>query len=245
LSCRARRRRRAGAILLAETALGAPSARDAALSLAARVAAEGLGILPWEEAGAGDFLARARWYAARLAERGARGGEGGEAATFEALSEAALRADAAAWLGPFVSGGPGPVLTGSALRRALEALLPYAARAALDREAPERVELPSGSSRPVLYAAGADPVVEARVQEFYGLAEHPRLCGRPLVLRLLSPAGRPLQVTADLPGFWRGSWAEARKELRGRYPKHDWPEDPAAAAPSAKGLKKKPPATGR
>ncbi|HRY72461.1 MAG TPA: ATP-dependent helicase C-terminal domain-containing protein, partial [Spirochaetia bacterium] len=60
--------------------------------------------------------------------------------------------------------------------------------------------------------------------------------------RLLTPAGRPLQVTADLPGFWRGSWAEARKELRGRYPKHDWPEDPAAAAPSARGFKKKPPA---
>ena len=268
LSCRARRRRRAGSILLSETPLGPPSPEAAGLALAARVAAEGLRILPWEEGGgasgagsAGAFLARARWYLAAksgaAARRGAagRGGAAAEPGSLDAaargsqdgeawpdLSDETLAAEAGRWLAPFVQGGTGPVISGGALRRALEALFPYRLRAELDREAPERLGLPSGSSRPVLYGEGPAPVVEARVQEFYGLAEHPRIAGRPVTLRLLTPAGRPLQVTADLPGFWRGSWAEARKELRGRYPKHDWPEDPAAAAPSARGFKKKPPA---
>jgi len=266
LHCRARRRRRAGSILLSETPLGPPSPEAAGQTLAARVAAEGLGILPWEAGGdasgagsAGAFLARARWlFGAAEAEAAPPGaGTPGSApaaapppgAAAPGAAEAALRLspewmarNAAEWLAPFVHGGPGPVLDGAALRRAAEALLPWEARAALDRLAPERLGLPSGSSRPVLYAEGADPVVEARVQEFFGLSEQPRIAGRPVVARLLTPAGRPLQVTADLPGFWRGSWAEARKELRGRYPKHDWPEDPAAAAPSARGFKKKPPA---
>jgi ATP-dependent helicase HrpB len=108
----------------------------------------------------------------------------------------------------------------------------------MDREAPERIRLPSGSERPVDYS-GHEPALEARVQELFGLAEHPTLSGRPLVLRLLTPAGRPLQITQDLPGFWRGSWADARKELKGRYPKHRWPEDPAAAKPSKSETKRK------
>ena len=87
--------------------------------------------------------------------------------------------------------------------------------------------------------SGPEPAAEARVQEFFGLSGHPTVCGRPVVLRLLTPAGRPLQVTADLPGFWRGSWAEARKELRGRYPKHEWPERPWEAAPSRSGIKRR------
>jgi ATP-dependent helicase HrpB len=76
--------------------------------------------------------------------------------------------------------------------------------------------------------------VEVRVQEVYGLAEHPRVAGRPLVMALLSPAHRPIQTTTDLPGFWAGSWKDVRSEMRGRYPKHLWPEDPATAAPTVR-----------
>ena len=75
--------------------------------------------------------------------------------------------------------------------------------------------------------SGGSPAVEARIQEVFGLSASPRVCGVPLAFRLLSPARRPIQVTADLAGFWKGSYAEVRKEMRGRYPKHDWPEDPA------------------
>jgi ATP-dependent helicase HrpB len=119
------------------------------------------------------------------------------------------------------------------------ALAPRELHGAIEREAPKRLELPSLSSKPIDYRGPGGPFVEARVQELFGLDEHPRVCGESLVLRLLDPGGKPLQVTSDLPGFWRGSWAEARKQLRGRYPKHEWPEDPAVAAPSRSGIKKR------
>ena len=106
----------------------------------------------------------------------------------------------------------------------------------MDRAAPERIDLPSGSSRQIIYDAPGGPCVEARISEFFGLAEQPRLGGKPLVLRLLDPGGKPIQVTSDIQGFWKGSWAQARKELRGRYPRHDWPEDPSLAAPSRSGM---------
>ena len=101
----------------------------------------------------------------------------------------------------------------------------------LDREAPPRFEAPTGSRLVIDYAADGGPRVDVRVQELYGLTAHPAVAGGrvPLVLALLSPAHRPIQLTRDLPGFWRGAWAEVRKEMRGRYPKHLWPEDPAAA----------------
>ncbi|HOX31010.1 MAG TPA: ATP-dependent helicase HrpB [Spirochaetales bacterium] len=233
LSYRARRIRRAGAIVLAETALGALGREAVAASFCARLAIEGLGILPWGEGPSSPaaFLARLRfWLAARGSPGSAAGLEPGT------LEDRALAARAAAWLGPFVGAGPGPVLEAGSLRAALEAMLDRPTRLALDREAPGRIALPSGSERPVDYA-GPEPALEARVQELFGLDEQPAACGRPLVLRLLTPAGRPLQVTADLPGFWRGSWAEARKELRGRYPKHEWPERPWEASPSRSGIR--------
>jgi len=229
LSYRARRLRLAGAISLSETAAGELPRGTVAAALARRVAAEGLGILPWGEGpqSPAAFLARLRFWASRA----------GGAAAFE---EAALAAGAAEWLGPFVEPRSSCVLTEAALRSALEAMLGRADRARLDREAPARLRLPSGSERPIDYS-GARPSVSARVQEFFGLSEHPAAAGMPLVLELLSPAGRPVQVTADLPGFWRGSWAEARKELRGRYPKHEWPERPWEAAPSRSGTKRRRP----
>ena len=100
----------------------------------------------------------------------------------------------------------------------------------LDALAPSALALPTGREAPIDY--GSDqPQVSVRVQDLFGLDEHPAAGGYPIRLHLLSPADRPIQVTADLPGFWRGSWKEVRKEMAGRYPKHQWPKDPAHAEP--------------
>jgi ATP-dependent helicase HrpB len=119
---------------------------------------------------------------------------------------------------------------------ALEEMLTREQRRALDEDAPTHFEAPSGSRIPIDYADPDAPVLAVRLQEMFGLAETPRVArGRvPLTLHLLSPAQRPVQVTRDLAGFWRGSYFDVRKDLRGRYPKHHWPDDPLAAAPTAR-----------
>jgi len=106
----------------------------------------------------------------------------------------------------------------------------------LDAEAPTHFTAPTGSRIAIDYEAEGAPGIAVRVQELYGLSAHPTLAGgrAPLTLHLLSPAHRPIQITRDLPGFWRGSWSAVRAELRGRYPKHLWPDDPAAAAPTTR-----------
>jgi ATP-dependent helicase HrpB len=102
----------------------------------------------------------------------------------------------------------------------------------MERDMPSHFVAPTGSRLPIDYDAAGGPTVTVRVQELFGLDEHPNIGNLPLVLALTSPAGRPIQVTRDLPAFWRGSWADVRREMRGRYPKHPWPEDPRAAAPT-------------
>ena len=135
------------------------------------------------------------------------------------------------WLAPYTPG-----ITGRAgldrvdLAMVLRSQLPWPAGADLDVLAPAALELPTGRSAPIDYTADA-PTAAVRVQDLFGVQEHPRAGGRPIVLQLLSPADRPIQVTADLPGFWAGSWADVRKEMAGRYPKHQWPADPATASP--------------
>lgn len=113
----------------------------------------------------------------------------------------------------------------------LASLIPYALRSEIDRALPSHFEAPTGSRIPIDYAAEAGPSIELRVQELYGLDTHPAVAnGRiPLTLVLLSPAHRPIQTTRDLPGFWRGSWKDVAKDMRGRYPRHLWPDDPASA----------------
>jgi ATP-dependent helicase HrpB len=224
--------RRAGAIVLGRRSAPRPGREELARLLASRIESEGLGFLPWGE-GAEEELARLRYYAARRPEAADRGLDPAS------LSDASLASRAAEWLGPFLLVGGGPVVDGAALKRAIAALSPPGLSASLELDAPRRIELPSGSSRRIDYRGPGGAFVEARVQELFGLAEQPRVCGDALVLRLLDPGGKPLQVTSDLPGFWRGSWAEARKQLRGRYPKHEWPEDPASAAPSRSGIRKR------
>jgi ATP-dependent helicase HrpB len=121
-----------------------------------------------------------------------------------------------------------------ALTEALRQLIGWDALRQIDRLAPAEFTSPAGSTHAIDYGAEAGPTVELRVQALFGLAEHPLVGERrvPLVLSLTSPAGRPIQTTRDLPGFWQGSWREVAREMRGRYPRHPWPDDPAAAAPT-------------
>ena len=113
----------------------------------------------------------------------------------------------------------------------MSALLPWPLKRRLEAEAPTHFEAPTGSRVPIDYEAEAGPKIAIRVQELFGLDRHPAIAGGkiPLLIELLSPAHRPVQMTRDLPGFWRGSYAVVRAEMRGRYPKHPWPDDPLAA----------------
>jgi ATP-dependent helicase HrpB len=216
--------RRAGRITLTERpARPAPAqVRD---SFRARLEQQGAGILPWNET-CRALLARMRFFAQARPEAG-----------LGDLSDAALAARSAEWLEPFLKLDGGQVLSAERLRAALQGVLgSHAGR--FHSETPESITLPTGGKRRIDYSGDA-PSVEARIQEVFGLSESPRVCGVPLTFRLLSPARRPLQVTRDLAGFWRSTYAEVRKEMRGRYPKHYWPEDPREARPIS-GVRPKP-----
>ena len=149
------------------------------------------------------------------------------------MSDAALTASADEWLKPALAGKTalGSVATDE-LAAALNTLLPWPLPRRLDAEAPTHFEAPTGTRVPIDYAAEGGPKIAIRVQELFGLSRHPAIAGGkiPLVIDLLSPAHRPVQTTRDLPGFWRGSYGAVRSEMRGRYPKHPWPDDPAAAS---------------
>ena len=146
-----------------------------------------------------------------------------------------LTADVDGWLASWITGATSlDEVRQADLLAALRAALGHDAARRVDSEAPVRVSLPSGREVKVDYSGGR-PSIAARVQEFYGSTATPQVGGRPLVLELLSPANRPVQITDDLAGFWQGSWSEVRKEMAGRYPKHDWPQDPADARPKKSG----------
>jgi ATP-dependent helicase HrpB len=120
--------------------------------------------------------------------------------------------------------------------------LTHAQRQAVEREAPERIPVPSGSHITLKYEAGRPPVLAVRIQELFGLAETPRVAGGrvPVLLHLLAPNFRPQQVTDDLASFWANTYPQVRKELRARYPKHAWPDDPLAATPQRRPQRKRP-----
>jgi len=138
------------------------------------------------------------------------------------------------WLGPHVwngaETGDGPILDGKALTLALIGRLGWREKERMDREVPECFVTPGGKKKEIEYDSGL-PVLQVRIQDVLGLQENPRILGVNLVFHLLSPAGRPLQITGDIVGFWKGSYADVRREMRGRYPKHFWPEDPLNAQP--------------
>ncbi len=222
-SLRARRRRRLGALTLAEQTLAVPQNEAAALMLADGILSLGLSRLPWTGA---LRQRRDRVMFLRRAE--------GEA--WPDLSDEALAADPG-WLAPFLVGKSKlDEVSADDLASALDAALPWDLARRLNDEAPTHFHAPTGTAAPIDYEAEGGPAIALRVQELFGLSEHPSLAGGriPLTLHLLSPANRPIQITRDLPGFWRGSWAAVRSDLRGRYPRHFWPEDPVAAAPTTR-----------
>ena len=209
----ATRERRLGAIRLSSGPDTQADPDEVAAALLNGVRAHGLALLPWSDP------------AQALRTRAAYAG-------LEALSDAALTADLDDWLPPLLAGKRRlDAVSGEGLTQALQNRIGWDGQKTLDRLAPARLETPAGSSHPIDYAAEGGPTVEVRVQALFGLATHPMLGdGTPLVLSLTSPAGRPIQTTRDLPGFWKGSWADVAKEMRGRYPRHPWPEDPASAS---------------
>lgn len=223
---RARRRRMFGRIVLSEGPAQNVSQADIEAALLERVRDDGLALLQMEEASE----TRARVSLLKSFEPEA----------WPDWSDAALLADLDAWLAPALSGKRR--LSDVDVAQTLLATLDYAARRRLDLEAPTHVETPAGGSAPLEYAGEGGPFMDVRLQEMFGVAVHPSIAnGRvPLTLRLLSPAQRPLQTTRDLPGFWRGSYAAVRSEMRGRYPKHPWPDDPLNAPPTRR-VKPKPP----
>ena len=213
----ARRRRRLGALILSDRTVAADTA-DVAAALADAVAADNLRPLPWTDA--------IRQFQARVALM--RGIE--PVGDWPDLSDLALTTSVRDWLAPHLIGMARLAdLQRVDLFAVLRGRLPWALASRLDQDLPTHLTLPNGRA-PVDYTEPV-PLASARAQSFYGLAATPRLAsGRvPLRLALLSPAGRPIAVTADLTGFWKGAWADARRDMRGRYPKHRWPEDGGAA----------------
>jgi ATP-dependent helicase HrpB len=130
----------------------------------------------------------------------------------------------------------------SALSSGLEQLIGYPALRQLERIAPREFVSPAGSSHPIDYSAPGGPTIEVRAQALFGLAQHPTVAGGavPLIVAITSPAGRPIQTTKDLPGFWAGSWRDVVKDMRGRYPRHPWPDDPVSAVPTLKSKRAQP-----
>ena len=218
----ARRVRRLGALLLAEqrVALDPAQVADALLQ---QVRSEGLSALPWRDA---DHVLRARlrFVAAHAPP----------AAEWPDWEDAALLAQADAWLAPWLQDVASLRQLGDGrLAEALLSRLDRRQRQLLDEYAPTHVTVPTGSRIAVDYLDESAPCIEVRMQEVFGLADTPRLGGgrAPVTLKLLSPARRPMQITRDLAGFWRGSYAEVRKDMRGRYPRHYWPDNPLEAEP--------------
>lgn len=214
--------RRFDAIVLERRAVPARP-EDAVPAMIAAVRELGLDALPWSEHASG----------LRMRVEALRGWC--PELDLPDFSDAALLATLEDWLAPYLPGKRRlDALQAAELSEALSARLDHAQRRALDEQAPPSIRVPSGMERRIRYEAGAPPVLAVKLQELFGLADTPRIAGGrvPLTLHLLSPGGKPMQVTQDLRSFWERTYPEVRKELKGRYPKHPWPEDPWTAAPT-------------
>ena len=222
---RARRLRQLDAITLSSEPRALVADPESARLLANGIAATlGLGRLPWSKT---QLQLRDRVGFLRAAG----------ADEWPDLSDAGLARTVAAWLAPYLAGKTKlSEVDSDDLGAALSALLPWHLQQRLQAEAPTHFEAPTGNRHPIDYQTAGAPAVHIRVQELFGLRQHPSIANGKLALtlHLLSPAQRPLQITRDLPGFWKGSWAAVKAEMKGRYPRHPWPDDPAAAAPTAR-----------
>jgi ATP-dependent RNA helicase HrpB len=222
MTLRGRRKRTLHAITLSESPMALAPSPDTARILADGLIGSGLDALPWSKA-----LKQWRDRVMFLRKAGDT--------SWPDLSDDALAVQREAWLVPALSDKTSlKEFSSGDLSDALMTLLPWDLRARLEREAPTHFEAPTGTMLAIDYEAEQGPTIAVRLQELFGLNAHPSLAkgAVPLVLELLSPAHRPVQVTRDLPGFWHGSYAAVRSDLRGRYPRHPWPEDPASALPT-------------
>jgi ATP-dependent helicase HrpB len=209
---------RLGAIVLSERMLPAPKGPDADRAILDALRQHGLSLLPWGKE-TETLRQRLSWL------------HRGLGAPWPDVSDDALVVNLDDWLLPFLSGEASFArIDAGALHDALMSLVPHDLQRRVSQLAPTHFDAPSGSHVPIRYD-GEWPVLAIRVQELFGLTSHPAIANDtvPLTLELLSPAHRPIQTTRDLPGFWRGSWADVRSDMRGRYPKHVWPENPASA----------------
>ncbi|MES2303335.1 MAG: ATP-dependent helicase HrpB, partial [Pseudomonadota bacterium] len=213
----ARLERRLGAVVLARVPDPKPDPAEVAALLIAQVRDGGLGLLPLGDA------SRA------LIERAGYAG-------IAALSELSLLDDLEEWLAPLLAGRRDLAISAGKLHDALLTRLDWNAKADIDRLAPAEFRSPAGTSHAIDYAHEGGPCVELRVQALFGIDRHPCIGQpqRPLLLSLTSPGAKPIQTTADLPGFWRGSWKDVCKDMKGRYPRHRWPDEPWTEDPSLK-----------
>jgi ATP-dependent helicase HrpB len=214
---------RLGAITLAERMLPPPTGTDADHAITDAVREHGLSLLTWSKE-AQTLRQRLGWLHRGL---GAPWPDMADAALLERLDD---------WLLPYLSGAASfAAIDAGVVPAGLATLVPHDLQRRIDTLAPTHFDAPSGSHVPIRYD-GEWPVLAVRVQELFGLDRHPAIANGsvPLTLELLSPAHRPIQTTRDLPGFWRGSWADVRADMRGRYPKHVWPENPLLAAATAR-----------
>ncbi len=215
--------RRLGSVKLSSSPDPRPDQAAIEAGLLDAVRRHGLSLLPWSEA------------AVALRQRAAFAAQ--HDPEVPDLSDARLVERLEDWLAPLLAGKRRLDAIGPAsLGNALQGLIGYEAGRAIDRLAPGQFTTPAGSSHAIDYSSTGGPTVEVRAQALYGLKDHPMVAGGrvPLTLSITSPAHRPIQTTKDLPAFWAGSWREVAKEMRGRYPKHPWPDDPAAAAATLK-----------
>lgn len=223
-SVRARRQRRLDALVLDDDPVPAPPGPDTVAALLAGVRETGVDRLGWSKEQKA-MRGRASFLAATVGD------------PFPDLSDDALAAGLDGWLAPVAEGAIRlDDLDGGRLGMALDRLLPYDVRRRMDEMLPSHFTAPTGSRVPIDYEAEGGPSITLRVQELFGLDRHPSVAaGRvPLTVVMTSPAHRPIQTTRDLPGFWRGSWRDVAKDLKGRYPRHPWPDDPVAAAPTTR-----------
>ena len=223
-SVRVRRTRRLDALELASEPRAADPSPEVEAVFVAGLIALGAARLPWSKA---QLQLRDR--VAFL--RAAGGGD------WPDLSDAALTEALGDWLGPYLAGKTRlDALDAEDLGAALDALVPWSLKRRLEDEAPTHFEAPTGNRHAIDYEGAGAPALHIRVQELFGLKAHPAIAGGklPLTLNLLSPAHRPIQITRDLPGFWAGSWAAVKADMKGRYPRHPWPDDPANALPTAR-----------
>jgi ATP-dependent helicase HrpB len=222
-SLRGRKSRRLGAIMLSDRPMPIEPNEETAKILADGIASAGIDRLPWTKP-------LKQWRDRIVFLRASEGDE------WPDLSDVALAKAAREWLAPsLVAKTALADVTAPDVEAALANMLPWPLKRRLDAEAPTHFEAPTGSLVPIDYEADGGPKIAIRVQELFGLDRHPSIAGAkniPLLIELLSPAHRPVQLTRDLPGFWRGSYAAVRADMRGRYPKHPWPDDPIAAPPT-------------